>query len=143
MAILLREEDDSPQDTQISNRTTHRNKRPLQGPSLAKNRRQVLNVDDDQDEDAEMFITQATPPKKKNKKRRRRSPSPQPPPVTTSTKRTKANDEVAEPDNAETTSKKKHKKHKKNKQKPHEALAQLISDQDEVLRQLAKGNRNQ
>ena len=116
-----------------------KNKRPLNGPSLTKNRRQVLNVEDDDDDEAEIFITQTTPPKKKNKKKRRQSPSPNPPPTSTNT--TNDNEKLPEPEDAETTSKKKHKKKKKNKDKPHHALAKLISDQDEVLRQLAKGNR--
>ena len=136
----VEEEDEWSQDNQMSNRTAKKNKRPLNGRSLAKNRRQVLNVKNDEDEEAEIFITQATPPKKKNKKKRRRSLSPQPPAVTTSSKTTNDNEEVPQPEDAETTSKKKHKKHK-NKEKPHQALAKLISDQDEVLRQLAKGNR--
>ena len=38
------------------------------------------------------------------------------------------------------TTSKKH-KHKKNKAKPHQALAKLISDQNEVLHQLAKENQ--
>lgn len=136
----VEDEDEWWQDNPTSNRTAKKNKRPLNGRSLAKNRRQVLNVEDDEDEEAEIFITQTTPPKKKNKKKSRRSPSPQPPAVTTS-KTTNDNEEVPEPEDAETTSKKKHKKHKKKKEKPHQALAKLISDQDEVLRQLAKGNR--
>ena len=130
----VEEEDEWSQDNQMSNRTAKKNKRPLNGRSLAKNRRQVLNVENDEDEEVEIFIKQATPPKKKNKKKRRRTPSPQPPAVTTSSKTTNDNEEVLEPEDAETTSKKKHKKHKKNKEKPHQALAKLISDQDEVLR---------
>ena len=134
----VQDDDEWSQDNVTSIRTA-KNKRPLNGPSLTKNRRQVLNVEDDDDDKAEIFITQTTPPKKKNKKKRRRSPSPNPPPTSTNT--TNDNEKLPEPEDAETTSKKKHKKKKKNKDKPHHALAKLISDQDEVLRQLAKGNR--
>ena len=49
--------------------------------------------------------------------------------------------EVPESEDAEAKSKKKHKKKKKNKDKTHEALARLTANQDEVNRQLAKGNR--
>ena len=133
----VQDDDEWSQDNVTSIRTAKKNKRPLNGPSLTKNRRQVLNVEDD--DEAEIFITQTTPPKKKNKKKRRRSPSPNPPPTSTNT--TNDNEKLPEPEDAETTSKKKHKKKKKNKDKPHHALAKLISDQDEVLRQLAKGNR--
>lgn len=113
-----------------------KNKRPLNGPSAAKNRRQVLNLYDDTDEEADIFITQSTPPKKK-KNKRRRSPSPNPPPEPI------AEDKNEEPqtEDAEAKSKKKHKKKKKSKDKTHEALARLIADQDEVNRLLAKGNR--
>ena len=135
----VQDDDEWSQDNVTSIRTAKKNKRPLNGPSLTKNRRQVLNVEDDDDDEAEIFITQTTPQKKKNKKKRRRSPSPNPPPTSTNT--TNDNEKLPEPEDAETTSKKKHKKKKKNKDKPHHALAKLISDQDEVLHQLAKGNR--
>ena len=135
----VEEEDEWSQDNQMSNRTAKKNKRPLNGRSLAKNRRQVLNVKNDEDEEAEIFITQATPPKKKNKKKRRRSLSPQPPAVTTSSKTTNDNEEVPSL-RTQRPHRRRNKKHK-NKEKPHQALAKLISDQDEVLRQLAKGNR--
>ena len=42
-----------------------KNKRLLNGPSAAKNRREVLNLDDNTDEEADIFITQTTPPPKK------------------------------------------------------------------------------
>ena len=135
----LDEEEDLSQDNELSNSRAKKNKRPLNKPSVAKNRRHVVNVDNDEEE-AELFMTQATPPKKKHKKRRR-SPSPeQAAVVTTSTNKRKDKEKVPEPEEAVTTSKK-HKKHKNNEAKPHQALAKLISDQDEVLRQLAKGNQ--
>lgn len=127
------DDDEWSQDNVTSIRTAKKNKRPLNGPSRAKNSTQLLNVEDDGDDEAEIFITQTTPPKTKNKKKRRRSPSPNPPPTSTNT--TNDNEKLPEPEDAETTSK------KKNKDKPHHTLAKLISDQDEVLRQLAKGNR--
>ena len=135
----VQDDDEWSQDNVTSIRTAKKNKRPLNGPSLTKYRRQVLNVEDDDDDEAEIFITQTTPPKKKNKKKRRRSPSPNPPPTSTNT--TNDNEKLPEPEDAETTSKKKHKKKKKNKDKLHHTLAKLISYQDEVLHQLAKGNR--
>ena len=63
--------------------TAKKNKRPLNGPSTAKNRRQVLHVEEDTDNEAEIFITQTTPPKKKKNNKRRRSPSSSPPPAPT------------------------------------------------------------
>ena len=136
----LDEEEDLSQDNELSNSRAKKNKRPLNKPSVAKNRRHVVNVDNDEEE-AELFMTQATPPKKKHKKKRRRSPSPeQAAVVTTSTNKRKDKEKVPEPEEAVTTSKK-HKKHKNNEVKPHQALAKLISDQDKVLRQLAKGNQ--
>lgn len=135
----LDEEDDLSQDNEPSNSRAKKNKRPLNGPSVAKNRRHV-NVDNDQEE-AELFMTQATPPKKKHKKKRRRSPSPEPEPVvTTSTKKRKHKEKLPQPEEPVTTSQK-HKKSKKNKANHHNGLEKLISDQDEVLRQLAKGNQ--
>ena len=131
------EEDHCSQENVTSMKTAKKNKRPLNGPSAAKNRRQVLNVNEDTEDEAEIFITQTTPPKKKKKNKRRRSPSPSPPPEPTTDDR----NEVPESEDAEAKSKKKHKKKKKNKDKTHEALARLIADQDEVNRQLAKGNR--
>ena len=129
--------DECSQDNVTSMKTAKKNKRPLNDPSIAKNRRQVLNVDEDTEDEAEIFITQTTPPKKKNKKKRRRSPSPSPPPGST----TNDNQKLPESEDAETKSKKKHKKKKKNKDKPQDAVARLIADQEEVNRQLAKGNR--
>ena len=129
--------DECSQDNVTSMKTVKKNKRPLNDPSIAKNRRQVLNVDEDTEDEAEIFITQTTPPKKKNKKKRRRSPSPSPPPGST----TNDNQKLPESEDAETKSKKKHKKKKKNKDKPQDAVARLIADQEEVNRQLAKGNR--
>ena len=111
----VQDDDEWSQDNVTSIRTAKKNKRPLNGPSLAKNRRQVLNVEDD--DEVEIFITQTTAPKKKNKKKRRRSPSPNPPPTSTNT--TNDNEKLPEPEDADTTSKKKHKKKKKNKDKPH------------------------
>ena len=131
------EEDYCSQENVTSMKTAKKNKRPLNGPSAAKNRRQVLNVNEDTEDEAEIFITQTTPPKKKKKNKRRRSPSPSPPPEPTTDDR----NEVPESEDAEAKSKKKHKKKKKNKDKNHEALARLVADQDEVNRQLAKGNR--
>lgn len=114
-------------------------KRPLNGPSLAKNIRQVVNVDNDEDE-PELFMTRGTPPKKKHKKNRTPSPE-QPAAVTTSyKKKSKHKEQVPEGKGAVTKSKKQ-KEQKKNKDKYNEGLTKLISDQDEVLRQLAKGNQ--
>ena len=131
------EEDYCSQENVTSMKTAKKNKRPLNGHSAAKNRRQVLNVNEDTEDEAEIFITQTTPPKKKKKNKRRRSPSPSPPPEPTTDDR----NEVPESEDAEAKSKKKQKKKKKNKDKTHEALTRLIADQDEVNRQLAKGNR--
>ena len=131
------EEDYCSQENVTSMKTAKKNKRPLNGPSAAKNRRQVLNVNEDTEDEAEIFITQTTPPKKKKKNKRRRSPSPSPPPEPTTDDR----NEVPESEDAEAKSEKKHKKKKKNKDKNHEALARLVADQDEVNHQLAKGNR--
>lgn len=130
------EEDYCSEENETCMKHAKKNKRPLNGPSAAKNRRQVLNLYDDTDEEADIFITQSTPPKKK-KNKRRRSPSPNPPPEPI------AEDKNEEPqtEDAEAKSKKKHKKKKKSKDKTHEALARLIADQDEVNRLLAKGNR--
>ena len=130
----LDEDEDLSQDHEASNLRARKNKRPLNGPSVAKNRRNVVKVDnDDNEEESEHFMTQATPAKK-----RRRSPSPEPEPVvTTSTKKRKHKEQEPQPEEPVTTSK----KHKKNKPKPHKGLEKLISDQDEVLRQLAKGNQ--
>ena len=114
-----------------------KNKRPLNGPSAAKNRREVLNLDDNTDEEADIFITQTTPPPKKKKNKRRRSPSPSPPPEPT----TEDQNDESQSEDAEAKAKKKHKKKKKNKDKTHQALATLIAHQDEVNRQLARGNR--
>ena len=137
----LDEEEDFSQDNEPSNSRAKKNKRPLNGPSVAKNRRHVVNVDNDEEEEAELFMMQATPPKKKHKKRKR-SPSPeQAAVVTTSSNKRKDKAEVPEPAEEAVTTSKKH-KHKKNKAKPHQALAKLISDQNEVLSQLAKGNQN-
>ena len=133
-ASPLDEDEDLSQDHEASNRRARKNKRPLNGPSVAKNRRNVVKVDnDDDEEEAELFMMQATPAKK-----RRRSPSPEPEPVvTTSTKKRKHKEQEPQPEEPVTTSK----KHKKNKAKPHKGLEKLISDKDEVLRQLAKGNQ--
>ena len=114
-----------------------KNKRPLNGPSAAENRREVLNLHDDTDEEPDIFITQTTPPQKKKKKKRRWSPSPSPPPEPT----TEDQNDEPQSEDAEAKAKKKHKKKKKNKDKTHQALATLIADQDKVNRQLARGNR--
>lgn len=137
----LDEEEDLSQDNEPSKSRAKKNKRPLSGPSVAKNRRHVVNVDNDEEEEAELYMTQATPPKKKHKKKHRRSPSPeQAAVVTTSSNKRKDKEEVPEPAKEAVITSKKH-KHKKNKAKPHQALAKLISDQNKVLRQLAKGNQ--
>ena len=66
----LDEEEDFSQDNEPSNSRAKKNKRPLNGSSVAKNRRHVVNVDNDEEE-AELFMMQATPPKKKHKQRSR------------------------------------------------------------------------
>ena len=73
----LDEEEDLSEDNEQSNSRAKKNKTPLNGPSVAKNRRHVINVDNDEEEEAELFMTQATLPKKKHKKKHRRSPSPE------------------------------------------------------------------
>ena len=131
------EHDYSSQENETRMKRAKKNKRPLNGPSAAKNRREVLNLHDDTDEEADIFITQTTPPQKKKKKKRRRSPSPSPPPEPT----TEDQNDEPQSEDAEAKAKKKHKKKKKNKDKTHQTLATLIADQDEVNRQLARGNR--
>ena len=64
------EEDYCSQENVTLMKTAKKNKRALNGPSAAKNRRQVLNVDEDTEDEAEIFITQTTPPKKKKKNKR-------------------------------------------------------------------------
>ena len=102
------EEDYCSQENVTLMKTANKNKRPLNGPSAAKNRRQVLNVNEDTEDEAEIFITQTTPPKKKKKNKRRRSPSPSPPPEPTTDDR----NEVPESEDAEAKSKKKQEKEK-------------------------------
>ena len=132
------EQEDSSQDNEPCKKNEKKNKRPLNGPSTAKNRRRVLNVDDESDDEADIFITQTSPEPKKKKNKRRRSPSPSPPPQPTA----EDNEEVPQSEDANAKAKKKHKKKKKkNKDKTSKALATLIADQDEVNRQLARGNR--
>ena len=58
-------EHDYSQENETRMKRAKKNKRPLNGPSAAKNRREVLNLDDDTDEEADIFITQTTPPPKK------------------------------------------------------------------------------
>ena len=147
-----------------------KNKRPLNGPSLAKNRRrpsppdeedlvsddnsgqtkknkrrlnrEVVNVDNQQDDEAELFMTQHTPPNKKHKKKRTRSPSPEEPRALTTGSKKNKKDKHQVPDTEQevVTTSKKHKK-RKNKDKYRDQLAQLIADQDEVQRQLTNGNQ--
>ena len=62
------EHDYSSQENETRMKRAKKNKRPLNGPSAAKNRREVLNLDDDTDEEADIFITQTTPPKKRRRK---------------------------------------------------------------------------
>ena len=50
------EQEDSSQDNEPCKKNEKKNKRPLNGPSAAKNRR-VLNVDDESDDEADIFIT--------------------------------------------------------------------------------------
>ena len=65
------EEDDySSQSNPTSAKNAKRNKRLLNGPSVAKNRQQVVNVQEHSDEEGEMFITQ-TPSLTKKKKSKR------------------------------------------------------------------------
>ena len=51
------EQEDSSQDNEPCKKNEKKNKRPLNGPSTAKNRRRVLNVDDESDDEADIFIT--------------------------------------------------------------------------------------
>ena len=131
------EQEDSSQDNEPCKKNEKKNKRPLNGPSAAKNRRRVLTVDDQSDDEADIFITQTSPEPKKKKNKRRRSPSPSPLPQPTA----EDNEEVPQSEDTNAKAKKKHKKKKKNKDKTSKALATLIADQDEVNRQLARGNR--
>ena len=50
------EQEYSSQDNEPCKKNEKKNKRPLNGPSVAKNRR-VLNVDDESDDEADIFIT--------------------------------------------------------------------------------------
>ena len=60
------EDDDFSQDHEASNRRACKNKRPLNGLSVAKNRRNVVHTDD---EEADLFMTQTTPPQKKTQEK--------------------------------------------------------------------------
>ena len=116
-------------------------KRPLNGPSVAKNRQPVVEIGNDEDhEEANMFMTQSTPPLKKQKKKHERSPSPEAQPALTVSSKKKEKAQSPQPEEAVTTSKKS-KKHKHKKAKAHKGLEQLILDRVEVLHQLAKGNQ--
>ena len=100
-----------------------------------------MEVGNDEDhKEADMFLTQSTPPLKKHQKNHKRSPSPEAQPaVTVSSKKEKEKAQSPQPEEAVTTPKKS-KKHKHKKAKAHRGLEQLTSDQDKVLRQLAKAN---
>ena len=131
------EEDDySSQSNPTSEKNAKRNKRPLNGPSVAKNRRQVVNIEEHSDEEGEMFITQTPSLTKKKKSKRSKSPSPNPPAQPST-----SDNEEPQSEDAEAKSKKKKENHKKNKEKTKDALASFIADQDRVNRELAKGNR--
>ena len=68
-ATPVDEDDHFSQDDQASPRRAGKNKRPLNGPMVAKNRQPVVGVGDHEDhEEANMFMTQSTPPLKKQKK---------------------------------------------------------------------------
>lgn len=96
-----------------------------------------MEIGNDEDhEEANMFMTQSTPPLKKHE----RSPSPEAQPALTVSSKKKEKAQSPQPEEAVTTSKKS-KKHKHKKAKAHKGLEQLILDQVEVLHQLAKGNQ--
>lgn len=110
------------QDDQASPRRARKNKRPVNGPAVAKNRQPVVEVGNDEDhEEADMFMTQSTPPLKKHKKNRQRSPSPEAQPAVTVSSKKKEKAQSPQPEEAVTTPKK-GKKHKHKKAKAHRGL---------------------